>query len=1141
MDLDSPSGDERASVKTTGERHAGAAQSSFVGRDREIVQGMAAVEEALTGRGRLLLVAGEPGIGKTRLADELAERAQQRGFRIVSGRCWEAGGAPAYWPWVQSLRSLTRGLSAAELTAQLGTGAVEMAQLLPEIHGVLGTLPDPPAVDPQAARFRFFDSVAAYLTQAAAVRPVMLVLDDLHAADAPSLLLLQFLAGALSDGSRILILGTYRDVELTPDHPLTASLVELTRAQAVRSLTLRGLTEVDVGHLISENTGGTAHGSVARTVRDETEGNPFFVQEVIRWLVDEGRLAPAVIEQKTTIVIPRSVQEVIHQRLKPLSENSRNLLALAAVLGREFNVNALSRLADRSTHDVIAVLDEPLAARVISDTPGVSGRLRFSHVLIRETLYHEIARARRIELHHLAGRALESLYADDPEPHLAELAHHFFQGALQGAVEKAVFYAQSAGARAVSLLAYEEAARLYQLALQGLALSETKDSQERCEVLLALGDAQARAGDAAGSKRSFFQAADLARNSGLMEPLTRAALGYGGRHVWMRAGDDPHLIPLLKDGLNAVGDANSPLRPRIMARLAGALRDDPSPEPRESLSRQAVELARRLGDPATLAYALDGMFGALWRPDNPMERLAIARQVVQLAEVAADYELLQAGHRDLVCTFFELGDMDSVYRELAEAERLAEKLRQPVWKHMAFNERAMLALLEGRFQDAEQWIASALLLGEPSRLWDALADHAGQLFQLRREQGRLTEIEAQITRSAREFTWYPMFRCALAVLHVELGRETHARAEFDEIAAHHFAGLPLDNYWIFNMSLLSEVACFLRDHDRARILYDGLLPYGERNAVGAPEGCTGSVSRALGLLADLLLRPEDAIHHLEEALEQNERMGALPSVARTQCDLAAALIKRGGRSDRERAIELLEKALRACDELGMPPLRVSVRAALDRLGIAWSGVTTDALLSVEDGMLRLEGEYWTVGYQGRMLRLRDSKGMRILARLLALPGRPHPSLDLERLDAGGDQSVARAVAAGDAGELIDDEARRAYRARLAELREAIDDAESWGKADEVGAMREELDFITHELSRALGLGGRARRAGSVSERARLNVTRAVKSAVKRIAASDAGLAAHLQATVHTGTVCVYTPDPQSPITWRASTGDVHKG
>lgn len=265
------------------------------------------------------------------------------------------------------------------------------------------------------------------------------------------------------------------------------------------------------------------------------------------------------------------------------------------------------------------------------------------------------------------------------------------------------------------------------------------------------------------------------------------------------------------------------------------------------------------------------------------------------------------------------------------------------------------------------------------------------------------------------------------------------------------------------------------------------------------------------------------------------------------------LLGRDGQGDRARAIELLSDALRTCDQLGMSALRVKVAEALTRAGDATSAAhpqpsaghriqprDTSVPASVSDGTFLLEGEYWTVGYEGRVVRLRDSKGMRVLARLLANPGRPHASLDLERLNAPGDEATARAVASGDAGEVLDAEALRAYRARLLELREAVDDEEARGNADQAGAMREEIDFIAHELSRALGLGGRSRRTGSIAERARLNVTRAARSAIRRIAAADAGLAAHLETTVHTGMVCVYSPDPRSPVGWRVSLGDVHQ-
>ncbi|MBJ7594169.1 MAG: AAA family ATPase [Candidatus Dormibacteraeota bacterium] len=1109
-------------------------QGAFVGRAREIGLALTVLEDALAGRGRVLLVAGEPGIGKSRLADELAERARERAIQVVWGRCWEAGGAPVYWPWVQSLRSLVRNLSADELRRQMGTGVVHIAQLLLEIHGTVGDLPEAPAMDPEAARFRLFDSIAIYLTRAALARPVMLVLDDLQVADTPSLLLLRFLAGAL-DESRILLLATYRDTDLTPGLPLTDTLAELGREQGVRRLTLRGLTEVDVAHFISAAAGFDAHESLARLVHGETEGNPLFVQEVTRLLLEEGRLTEGVDELGSKIVIPRSVREVIGRRLKPLSQQSLQVLSLASVLGREFNLGALSRLAERPVNDIIAVLDEPLAAGVISDVPATAGRLRFSHALIRETIYGEIGRARRTQLHELAAISLESLYEGDPVPHLAELAYQFFQGS---AGDQATYYARRAAAHAVSLLAYEEAVRLFQMALQGLAMSDAKDPEQRCALLLALGDAQVRAGDEAGSKESYLRAADLGRSEGLGEHLPTAALGYGGRHVWTRAAGDRHVIPLLEAALAAVGDGDSVLRARLLARLAGALRDEPSPEPRESLSRQAVDVARRVGDPATLAYALDGMFGALWRPDNPQERLAIASEIIGVGESAGDPESVLWGHHDRLCVFFELGDIPSVYGELSAFDRVVAELREPALSYLAAAERAALALLEGRFRDAELLISAALQVGQRSRVADALAAHAGQLFHLRREQGRLAEIEEHIVRAAREFHWYPLFRCALALLHCELGQRAQARAEFEEIANRDFAGIPLDNYWVHNMCLLSEVACLLGDDGRAETLYDLLLPYADRNAFGPPEGSVGSVSRVLGLLADVRAHSSDAERHFADGLAHNERMGARPWVAHTQYDFGMLLLKGGGQ--RERAIELLKSARDTCDDLSMSVLGAKVATELGHLGILASVAPTDGLQTpVADGRLQLEGEYWTVGYEGRVLRLRDSKGMRILARLLAQPGRPHPSLDLERIGAGGDDATARAVASGHAGELIDDEARRAYRARMVELHEAIEDAEAWGKADQAGAMREELEFITHELGRALGLGGRARVAGSTSERARLNVTRAVKSAVQRIATIDPGLAAHLEGTVHTGNVCLYSPDPRLPITWQVGHGDVH--
>ena len=526
-------------------------EAAFVGREHELEYGLRTLEDALGARGRLLLLAGEPGIGKSRMADELAEVARRRGFHVVWGRCWEAGGAPAYWPWVQSLRALIRELDANALQEALAAGAVYLAQLIPEIAGLVGTLPSPVTQDPDSARFSLFDSVTTFLKNLAVARPLMLVLDDLQVADTPSLLLLRFMAGSLGD-HRILLLGTYRDTELGGDHPLSTTLAELLRDHTVRRLNLRGLTREDVANLITAAAGFNPTDGLVRGLHEGTEGNALFVSEVIRLLLEEGQLQEDMTEP-AKVGLPQSVREVIGRRLEHLSTECVRTLTLASVLGREFSLDALSRLTERGVDETLGLLDEALGARVITDAPGAKGRLRFSHVVIRESLYDDAGLARRIQVHRRTAEVLEALYADDIDAHLAELAYHFLEGAPGGEVTKAIDYARRAGDTALTLLAYEEAARLYRMALQGLELRAPSDPVARCDLLLNLGDALARGGDQSGSRDIFLYAADLARAHHLKEQLARAALGYGGPLVWLRAGDDRHVIPLLEDGLAAIG------------------------------------------------------------------------------------------------------------------------------------------------------------------------------------------------------------------------------------------------------------------------------------------------------------------------------------------------------------------------------------------------------------------------------------------------------------------------------------------------------------------------------------------------------------------------------------------------------------
>ncbi len=682
-------------------------RSAFVGRERELAELVGGLDDAFAGRGRLFLLVGEPGIGKSRLAEELTVRAHARGARILVGRCWEAGGAPAYWPWVQSLRSYVRETETEALRDQLGSGAADLSQLLPELRERFPDLPQPPSPESEAARFRLFDATAEFLRKASEGRPIVLVLDDLHAADAPSLLLLRFLARQLAS-TRVLLVGAYRDVDPLPGQPLTEMLVEVAREPVSRGLSLVGLSEREVVDYIELSTGAPGPSRLVHAIHAETEGNPLFVAELVRLLDAEGSIGQADIDLR----IPPGVRAVIEQRVGRLPEQCRKVLVLASVMGREFGLDALARLGQMSRHDLLDVLDEAMTERVVGDVPESPGRLRFGHALIRDTLYDGVTPARRARLHEDAAAALEAVYADELEAHLAELAQHYFAAAPAGVADKAIDYARRAGDRAASQLAYEEAIRLYEM-----ALTLVGDDAIHCDLLVALGDAQGRAGDTPASKQSFREAADLAERLGLSEQLARAALGYGGRFIWEVSRDDADHVPLLERALVALGEADSTLRVMLLARLAGGpLRDSSFPrERRRTMSEEALAMARRIGDREALADALCGFLAAHQSPGDTPDQGPRATELLQVAMEGGDLERIADGHENRLTVCIELGDIAGAKAELVALAKLAADLRQPSHDWITAAYQAMLALLEGELADAERSIETARGMGEGRR------------------------------------------------------------------------------------------------------------------------------------------------------------------------------------------------------------------------------------------------------------------------------------------------------------------------------------------------------------------------------------------------------------------------------------------
>jgi len=905
----------------------------FVGRGRELAELQGALENAQAARGQLVLLAGEPGIGKTRLTDEFALVARQQGVQVFWGRCWEGDGAPAFWPWVQIVRAYLQACDVATLPADLRSSVAAIAQVVPEIREHVADLPVLPDLSPDHVRFRFFDSLTSFFKKTAIRQPFLLVLDDLHWADTSSLLLLQFLARELHD-MHVLVIGTYRDTDIDREHPLSGALGALARES--QQIVLSGLGTAEIGQFIERATGVTASVALVTDVHQQTEGNPFFISEVVRLLEAEGYFTQPDGKSVPTIVVPQGVRDTIRRRLVRMSSASQQVLAVASVIGREFDLELLVRACQSYTPleypVLLAALQETLTARLIGESSAQKRQYRFMHALIRETLYNDVSLPDRVQLHQQVGEAIEQCHAAYLQPYLTELADHFCKAASNGAHEKALQYALRAGERANALLAYEEAALHYERALQ-LIPTTASAALQRCEVLLALGDAQARAGEAKKARTTFLQATDVARL--LMQGdhqqlavilLTQAALGVAGQgDVATRF--DKTMVTLLEEALLALPEEDSALRVRVLSRLAMSLYFSPFVERRHTLSQQAVEMARRLESATALAYALSARHMALIGPDTVTERLALADEVIRLAEAGEKKEIAAAGHFWRMMDALELGDIAEVDREVGIYAQLAEELRQPFYFWQTTVLRAMRALLEGRFEEAEQLLQEGFTLGQQAQTPNAFLLFAVQLFSLRREQGRLQELEEPVKALIERFPAIPSLGTGLAFIYSELGKDGDARREFERFAHNDFADLPRDQGWFTSMAGLSLGAHYLCDAPRAAILYDYLQPYATHNIVaGSATDCYGSVARYLGLLAATLARWENAEQYFIAAMSMNERLHARPLVAHTQYEYACMLLLRSHPGDREHASELLEQALATAQQLGMIRLEEKVKS-----------------------------------------------------------------------------------------------------------------------------------------------------------------------------------------------------------------------
>jgi DNA-binding CsgD family transcriptional regulator len=909
------------------------ARPPLVGREKELGFLLSEYDHiANGGPGRFVLLAGEPGIGKTRLAEELVAHVRLTGGQAYWARCLDDTGAPAYWPWVQVIRAYARDHSSEQLRQELGFGAADVAQIAAEIGERLGEAAPPPSLQPDHARFRLFDSVTRFLVAASHRQPFLVVLDDLHWLDESSSLLTQFLAREIGSGS-LLLLGTYRDADYDRAHPLTRLLGALAPEQLADRLMLQGFSTTEIETFISRALGSQLEAPIGSSLRQATGGNPFFVGEIVRLLAAEGHLHRDRAFDLNHLPVPASVRVAISRRIGYLPARAVELLEIGALIGREFRVALLERVTGWLSADVLAALDPSVANRLVVEVPGAVGRYGFVHALVREALVAEVPPSRRTRLHGQIGEAIEALSSNGAGSHLAEIAHHFTRAAPLGSIDRAVDYAVRAGEEASRMLAFEQAARNFQLALSALDLASESDLGRRCQILLALGDAQQRAGDTSLARSTFQIAADVARALPAADLLAQAALGYGGSVV--AAGVcDRNLVSLLDEALQVVDSDEAALRSRLLARKAMELYWTPERDQRAEISQQALELAREVGDPQVLGAALHARRFAIWDPSNLAERISVATELVQLGIATGQPELSLHGYRWRIPDNLESADLHAAETDLSACVALAGERRQPLYHWYASVFRALRAIFEGHLVEAEALVEDAFRLGQRVQPVTAVIYHGAHLFALRKEQGRLSEVEAMLADLADRYPAMPIFAAYTAFAQAERGERGLAARQIARLAEGHLTRIPRDVLWLGTMTILAETCVRIGDERPVAAMYQLLVPFGERIVVHGVPTAFGSLRYYLGLLASVNHRWDLAEEHFLAAEQVNSALGARSAAAWARFGRSELYRERGQGADLDRARTLLLDLARESDAAGFVAIAARSRerlAQLDRL------------------------------------------------------------------------------------------------------------------------------------------------------------------------------------------------------------------
>ena len=909
-----------------------------VGREVETAVLAAAFKRVANGGGReIVLVSGEAGLGKTTLLAEAARASHRTGASVLFGHCEEDMATP-YQLFAESLGHYVNTIDEERLRRHTRAHAAELTRLIPALRSRITDVPQPKATDSDTERYLLFTAVVGLLAEASADDPVILIFDDMQWADSGSLLLLRHLA-TTELPMRVLILATLRDHELPNAKELRDTVGELWRHRGVSRLELSGLNHGDVlsymeavaGHKLPEDGVALAH-----AVHRETDGNPFFLSEVLRHLAETGAIYQDEAGQWTTaeslgsLALPDSVREVVGGRVARLGDRAERSLSIAAVIGRSFDFDLLTRATRLPEDEVLEILEAATAAALVREVAGPPGHYIFAHTLIRHTIYEGLGPTRRARAHKQVAEALEDICGGHPGPRVGELARQWLNASGSAASGRAIRYARQAGDAALGALAPADALRYFTQANELLEQVDDPDPVLALDLVIGLGTAQRQTGDPV-FRDTLLEAAHRAAAFGDTERLVAAALANNRGFYSVIGATDSEKVEVLETALHDLGDV-VPERALVLATLCSELAHNSPLERRQALAEEAESIANLIADDTTCLRVLNHLYIPLQVPQLLGPALTRTTDALMRAERLGDPALLYWAAMWRYQTASRSGDIDELERCLEIHGEMTTQLGQPVfaWGHAFL--RGQRAFIAGDTDRAEALATEALHLGTDSGQPDAALIYGTQLIMVRGQRGTMNELIPLIEKMASDAPeispW--MFGSLLAKAHVEVDATDEALVQLEAFAASGF-DLRMDHVWLSGMVDYADAAVVCGDPTYATPLFERLAPWhAQLPATGATA--LPPVSHYLGGLAGVLGRYDEADAYFSQAAAASERLGAKFFAARTDLWWGNVLARRDRPGDVDTARARLSKALRAARALGYADVDRRATEALEALG-----------------------------------------------------------------------------------------------------------------------------------------------------------------------------------------------------------------